>query len=75
MSLECIHGVTMEELTEMNLGMSKRVAINLPDKVHQDLERWAKQQGRPVANLTAFLVETAIREALEKGEIGSVEKK
>ena len=59
----------------MNLGMSRRVAINLPDQVHSDLERWAKQQGRPVANLTAFLVETAIREALEKGEIESEEKK
>lgn len=50
-------------------NVSKRVFLTLPDVVFQDLERWADAQGRPVANLGAFLVETAVREAKERGEI------
>ena len=53
----------------MNDEMSKRVAVTLPDSLHGDLERWAKQQGRPVANLAAFLIEISVREAIKKGEI------
>jgi hypothetical protein len=49
--------------------VSKRVFLTLPDVVYQDLERWAESQGRPVANLGAFLVETAVRLAKERGEI------
>ncbi|MEM9903902.1 MAG: hypothetical protein AAF921_02620 [Cyanobacteria bacterium P01_D01_bin.44] len=49
--------------------MSKRVFLTLPDTVYQDLERWAAKQGRPIANLGAFLVETAVNEAKERGEI------
>ena len=50
-------------------AVSKRVFLTLPDVVYQDLERWAESQGRPVANLGAFLVETAVREAKERGEV------
>lgn len=42
--------------------MSKRVMLTLPDKIYQQLEEWATDEGRPVANLAAFLVELAIRE-------------
>lgn len=34
----------------------------------KDLEAWAKYQGRPTANLGAYLVESEIRKAKEKGE-------
>jgi CopG-like RHH_1 or ribbon-helix-helix domain, RHH_5 len=43
------------------LAMSKRTTIVLPDKVFADLEKWADEEGRPTANLAAFLVEQAIR--------------
>jgi hypothetical protein len=49
--------------------VSKRVNLTLPDAVHEDLERWASSQGRPSANLAAFLVELAIRRAKESGEL------
>lgn len=51
------------------IAVPKRVYLTLPDVVYRDLERWAVKQGRPVANLGAFLVETAVNEAKERGEI------
>ena len=50
-------------------AVSKRVNLTLPDVVYEDLERWAGLQGRPPANLGAFLVEAAIRRAKELGEL------
>ena len=50
-------------------AVSKRVNLTLPDVVYEDLERWAGLQGRPPANLGAFLVEAAIRKAKEIGEL------
>jgi hypothetical protein len=49
-------------------NVSKRVFMTLPDAVFEELEEWADLQGRPTANLAAFLVETALREAKERGE-------
>ncbi len=48
--------------------VSKRVMVTLPDIVHEDLEKWASYQGRPTANLAAYLIELGIREARQKGE-------
>lgn len=47
--------------------MSKRINITLPDSVLDDLESWAEFQGRPTANLAAFLIEMSIKEAKDKG--------
>lgn len=55
-------------------NVSKRVNLTLPDVVYEDLEAWAEYQGRPTANLAAYLVESAIREAKEKGEFHILEK-
>lgn len=49
--------------------VSKRVNLTLPDVVYQSLEDWAERQGRPTANLAAFLVELAIKQAIERGEL------
>ncbi|MEA5498318.1 hypothetical protein VB834_15060 [Limnoraphis robusta Tam1] len=49
--------------------MSKRVFITLPDSVYDTLERWANHQGRPVANLAAYIVEKALEEAEREGKI------
>lgn len=46
---------------ELKLLMSKRTTIVLPDKIFADLEKWADEEGRPTANLAAFLVEQAVR--------------
>lgn len=42
--------------------MSKRTTITLPDAIFDDLEEWADGEGRPTANLAAFLVEIAVKE-------------
>lgn len=49
--------------------VSKRVNVTLPDEIFEALDNWADQQGRPTANLAAFLIETAVREALERKAI------
>jgi hypothetical protein len=52
-------------------AVSKRVHVTLPDKVFDTLERWADDQGRPVANLVAYLVEKTIEKAETQGRIPS----
>lgn len=54
--------------------VSKRVNVTLPDSVFDDLEVWAEYQGRPTANLAAFLIELGIRQAKEQGEIPELKK-
>ncbi|NEP60621.1 MAG: hypothetical protein F6K31_27090 [Symploca sp. SIO2G7] len=49
--------------------MSKRVYVTLPDSIFEDLEWWAESEGRPTANLAAFLIEVAIRQAKEEGKL------
>lgn len=51
-----------------NPDASKRINLTLPDLVYEELEAWAEYQCRPTANLAAYMVESAIREAKEKGE-------
>ncbi len=51
--------------------VSKRINVTLPDSVADELEDWANAQGRSLANLAAFLLEMALKEAKEKGEIPS----
>jgi hypothetical protein len=48
--------------------VSKRVLVTLPDMVASELEAWAEFQGRPTANLAAYLIELGIREAKSRGE-------
>lgn len=52
----------------MSGNVSKRVFMTVPDTVYEELEEWADSQGRSVSNLTAFLVESALKEAKEKGD-------
>ncbi|MBW4502967.1 MAG: hypothetical protein KME57_26235 [Scytonema hyalinum WJT4-NPBG1] len=48
--------------------MSKRFTVTVPDSVFEDLEVLADAQGRPTANLAAFLIEIGIKESKERGE-------
>ncbi|MBD2019183.1 hypothetical protein H6F43_03165 [Leptolyngbya sp. FACHB-36] len=41
--------------------VTKRTTITLPKEVFESLEEWADGEGRPTANLAAFLVEVAVR--------------
>ena len=61
--------------SETPTDVSKRVNLTLPDIVYDELEAWAEYQGRPVANLAAYLVESSIREAKEKGEFKTMKDK
>ena len=57
----------------INQFVSKRINITLPDSVVEELENWADAQGRSLANLAAFLLESAVKQAKEKGEIPAQE--
>jgi hypothetical protein len=48
--------------------MSRRIGLTVPVSIYAKLEKWADQDGRPLANLCNFLVEKAVREAEDKGE-------
>lgn len=39
-----------------------KFSINVPDEIGEDLTRWASEEGRPRANLAAFLIELAVRQ-------------
>ncbi|MBD2434583.1 hypothetical protein H6G66_26665 [Fischerella sp. FACHB-380] len=52
----------------MSDDVSKRFTVTLPDSVFEDLEVLADIQGRPTANLAAFLIEIGIRQAKDSGE-------
>jgi hypothetical protein len=54
--------------------VSKRVLVTLPDTVAADLEAWAEYQGRPTANLAAFLIELGIRQAKSADEFKTLDK-
>ncbi len=62
------------QMSQQQEQVSKRVNLTLPDVVYDELEAWAEWQGRPTANLAAYLVEAAIREAKEKGEYKTLSK-
>jgi hypothetical protein len=59
----------------MTREQMKRITITLPDQAAVELEDWAEQQGRPVANLATFLVELGIRQGKERGEYEPSNKK
>lgn len=50
-------------------AVSKRIGVTVPDKIHARLEQWAELEGRPLANLCNFLLEKAVREAVDKGDL------
>ena len=52
-----------------NTGMSKRIGLTIPDAINEKLERWAEAEGRPVANLCNFIIEKAVREAEDRGDV------
>ena len=58
----------MKGIQVVSEAVSKRIYVTLPDTVHEDLEGWAEYQGRPTANLAAYLIELGIREAKDRGE-------
>jgi hypothetical protein len=52
----------------LNNSVSKRFTVTVPDSVFEDLEVLADVQGRPTANLAAFLIELGIKQTKELGE-------
>jgi len=49
-------------MIERHQATMAKFSINVPDTIGEDLQRWADEEGRPRANLAAFLVELAVRQ-------------
>lgn len=47
--------------------MTKRIQVTISKRLSEDLETWANYDGRPLSNLTAYLLERAIEDAKKKG--------
>ncbi len=43
-------------------SVSKRLVAYLPDVIFDKLEEWSNEERRSISNLTAFLLEQAVRE-------------
>lgn len=69
MTLGLLTSYAVPAVTSRAIIMVKKIGVTLYDTVNSDLERWASQQGRPVANLAAFLIENGIEAAKERGEL------
>jgi len=50
------------QMTQASQANMAKFSVNVPDQIGEDLQRWADQEGRPRANLAAFLVELAVRQ-------------
>ena len=70
-----MQGITMVQAvnTGIDESVSKRINVTLPDSVVEELEQWADNQGRSLANLAAFLLESSLKDAKAKGEIPAQE--
>lgn len=53
----------------------KRIFLSLPPGILEALERWAESEGNRPTSLANWIVETAVREALDAGKIPSPEQK
>ena len=55
----------------MNPGesMPRRITINLPDTVGDNLKRWADNRGQAIATAAAVAIELAMLSAMERGEL------
>ncbi|MBD2261157.1 hypothetical protein [Pseudanabaena sp. FACHB-2040] len=52
--------------------MSKRYNITLPDGIAEALEQWAEGEKNKPSTLAAFLVESAVRQAIDQGKIAPI---
>ena len=57
------------------MNVSKRIQVTLPDRLADDLQRWADYDGRPLSNLAAFLLEKIVFEAKSEGVAWDSQKK
>jgi hypothetical protein len=56
------------------IKMTKRINLTIPDALFEDLDYWAKQEGRSMANLSAVLLESAVKSAKANDEFPSRNK-
>ena len=59
----------------MSKDRGKRIFLSLPPGILEALERWAESEGNRPTSLANWIVETAVREALESGKIPPLRNK
>jgi hypothetical protein len=48
--------------------MAKKVFASVPDRIADELQDWADQQGRSLSSLISYMLENSLRAAKEKGD-------
>lgn len=56
-----LQAISIDALMAKFSDVTKRTTITLPKEIFDSLEAWADEEGRPTANLAAFLVEMSVR--------------
>ena len=56
----------MRDIQKTAGTMPRKIQVTLPDRIGDDLQKWADYDGRPLANLCNFLLERAVIEAKER---------
>jgi hypothetical protein len=56
----------------MRYPQMKRFTVTLADSVFAELQEWADSEGRPTANLAAFLIEQSIRKQRQPKPVASL---
>ena len=59
----------------MSKDRGKRIFLSLPPGILEALERWAESEGNRPTSLANWIVETAVREAIENGRVPPAEEK
>lgn len=52
----------MNKRQDVRGEMAKRITITLPDEVAEALEKWTKEEARPMTNLATFIIQKCIAE-------------
>lgn len=53
----------------MSKDRGKRIFLSLPPGILEALERWAESEGNRPTSLANWIVETAVRDAMESGKV------
>lgn len=55
--------------------MTKKITTVVPDAIYEDFAAWAKEEGRALSNLTAFILDQALRAKYPKKYPSPIENK
>jgi hypothetical protein len=62
------HSRIGNQVTIVSMNKTKKIGVTVLPEIYEWLENKAKKQGRPVSNLAAFLLTSAVQAEMSKPE-------